>query len=97
VLGNLLSNAVKFSPTGQSVEFKVECDGKLCFTIRDHGPGIAAEDIPRVREPYYRTPCADVVPGNGLGLTIADKCAGLLGGTLTIMSDTNGTTATLTI
>jgi signal transduction histidine kinase len=97
VLSNLLSNAVKFSPSAEPVEFTVYHDVLLCFTIRDHGPGIAAEDLPHVREPYFRAPSADEVPGNGLGLTIADKCAGLLGGTLTIMSGTKGTTATLTI
>lgn len=97
VIGNLLSNAVKFSPVGQPVEFTVHHDSTLCFVIRDQGPGIAAEDLTHVREPYFRAASAEEIPGNGLGLTIADKCATLLGGTLSITSDTAGTTATLTI
>jgi signal transduction histidine kinase len=97
VLGNLLSNAVKFSRAGQHVEFTVRHDDTLCFIIRDDGPGIAAEDLPHVREPYFRAASAEGISGNGLGLTIADKCATLLGGALTITSDTTGTTATLTL
>ena len=94
VLGNLLSNAVKFSPAAQPVEVTVE---RGRFTIHDHGPGIASEDMSRIREPFFRAATAAEIPGTGLGLTIADKCAALLGGTLAIASDTTGTTATLTL
>ncbi|MEO7797821.1 MAG: HAMP domain-containing sensor histidine kinase, partial [Opitutaceae bacterium] len=97
VLGNLLSNAVKFSPDSRPVEFTVERHGALRFTIRDHGPGIAAADLPRVREPFFRAAHDAEIAGTGLGLTIAEKCAALLGGTLTFASDATGTTATLTL
>jgi signal transduction histidine kinase len=97
LLSNLLSNAVKFSPAASPVLFTIHRDGAVCFIIRDHGPGIAAEDLPRVREPYFRTASAAEIPGTGLGLAIAEKCAVLLGGTLTITSDTTGTTATFTL
>lgn len=97
VLSNLLTNAVKFSPAAQPVEFTVHRDCALRFIVRDHGSGIATEDLQHVREPYFRAPSALEIPGNGLGLTIADKCATLLGGTLILTSDTTGTTATLTI
>jgi len=98
VVGNLLSNAVKFSPASQPVEFAVEfAAGRGCFTIRDRGPGIAAADLPRVREPFFRAASAAEIPGTGLGLTIAGKCAALLGGTLAITSDASGATATFTL
>ena len=97
VLGNLLSNAVKFSPASHPVELTVHRDCALHFIIRDHGPGIAVDDLPHVREPYFRTLSSNDIPGNGLGLTIADKCAGLLCGTLILTSDNTGTTATLTL
>jgi signal transduction histidine kinase len=95
VLGNLLSNAVKFSRDSEPVDLTVARDSALRFIVRDRGPGIAAEDLPRVREPFFRAASAAHIPGTGLGLAIADQCAALLGGTLTIASDTAGTTATL--
>ena len=94
VLGNLLSNAAKFSSGAQPVEFTVERGDTLRFIIRDRGPGIDAADLRRVREPFFRSASAGGIPGTGLGLTIADKCAALLGGTLAIASDTTGTTGT---
>ncbi len=97
VLGNLLSNAVKFSFAGQPVHFIVEGDERLRFTVRDHGSGISSGDLAQVREPFFRAAASGDVPGTGLGLTIADKCAALLGGALSIESGPAGTTATLTL
>jgi len=98
VLGNLLSNAVKYSPDAAPIEFIVERQDGLRFTIRDSGRGIAADDLPRVCEPFFRAASAGEIPGAGLGLTIAAKCAALLGGTLSFESEEGqGTTATLTL
>lgn len=97
VLGNVLTNAVKFSPEGAPVEFIVESAENLRMIIRDHGPGISAEDLPRTREPFFRAASASGIPGTGLGLTIADKCAVLLGGKLVLESGPAGTIATLTL
>ncbi len=97
VLGNLLSNAVKFSPEGKAVDFTVERDVSLRFTIRDHGCGIASGDISQVGEPFFRASSAGEIPGTGLGLAIARKCAELLGGKLLIESDSTGTISTLII
>ncbi len=97
VLGNLLSNAVKFSPEGKTVDFIVDHDSCLRFTIRDHGYGISTGDLSQVGEPFFRASSTGEVPGTGLGLAIARKCADLLGGKLLIESDSTGTTTTLTI
>lgn len=97
VLGNLLSNAVKFSPEGRPVHFDVARGSRIRFTVRDTGPGIAAGDLPRVREPFFRAASAGEIPGTGLGLALADKCAALLGGSLAIESGPGGTTATFTV
>jgi len=98
VLVNLLSNAVKYSPDGEPVDFSIEQDGPLRFTVRDRGLGIGAADLPQVREPFFRATSAMEYPGAGLGLTIADKCAALLGGNLSLESEEGrGTTATLTL
>jgi signal transduction histidine kinase/DNA-binding CsgD family transcriptional regulator len=63
VLGNLLSNAVKFSHDGEPVELTVARDSALRFIVRDRGPGIAADDLPRVREPFFRAASAAEIPG----------------------------------
>ena len=98
VLENLLSNAVKFSPEGVPVLFTVERGERLRFVIRDTGPGIAAGELSRVRQPFFRAAAASGTPGTGLGLTIADRCATLLGGVLTIKSGPGGgTIATFTL
>ncbi|HVX21061.1 MAG TPA: HAMP domain-containing sensor histidine kinase [Acidimicrobiales bacterium] len=66
-VGNLLDNALKWSPDGGVVE--VVCtDGTV--TVRDHGPGIAAEDLPHVFDRFYRAAAARALPGSGLGLAI---------------------------
>ena len=48
-------------------------DGEL--TVRDHGPGIAAEDVPHVFERFYRATAARSMPGSGLGLAIVQQVA----------------------
>ena len=71
-IGNLLDNAAKWSPSGSPVEVTL-ADGEL--TVRDHGPGIAAEDLPHVFERFYRATSARSMPGSGLGLAIVQQVA----------------------
>jgi two-component system sensor histidine kinase MprB len=71
-IGNLLDNAAKWSPAGAAVEVKL-ADGEL--TVRDHGPGIAEEDVPHVFERFYRATSARSMPGSGLGLAIVQQVA----------------------
>jgi two-component system sensor histidine kinase MprB len=74
---NLLDNAAKWSPPGGQVEVRVR-DGEL--TVRDHGPGISASDLPLVFERFYRAPSARGLPGSGLGLAIVRQVAEAHGG-----------------
>ncbi|HMJ33522.1 MAG TPA: HAMP domain-containing sensor histidine kinase [Baekduia sp.] len=76
---NLLDNAVKWSPPGAAVEVVVG-DGEV--TVRDHGPGIADEDLPHVFDRFYRAPAARRLPGSGLGLAIVRQVAEAYGGTV---------------
>lgn len=70
VLSNLLGNAVRFSPRGAEVELRAERTGaEVVFTVRDHGPGITAEDLPRIFERFWQGSKAG--GGAGLGLAIA--------------------------
>ena len=50
--------------------------------MRDHGPGIAPEDIPHIFERFYRATSARGMPGSGLGLAIVRQVAEAHGGTI---------------
>ena len=50
------------------------------MTVRDHGPGIAEEDLPRIFDRFYRAAAARGMPGSGLGLAIAKQVVELHGG-----------------
>ena len=76
-VGNLLDNAAKWSPAGGEVEVAVR-DGRLI--VRDHGPGIADEDLPYVFDRFYRARAARGLPGSGLGLAIVRQVAESHGG-----------------
>jgi two-component system sensor histidine kinase MprB len=76
-IGNLLDNAAKWSPPGGEVELQVR-DGRV--TVRDHGPGIAEEDLPYVFDRFYRARSARGLPGSGLGLAIVRQVAEAHGG-----------------
>ena len=76
-VANLLDNAAKWSPPDGSVEVGVH-DGEV--TVRDHGPGIAEEDLPYVFDRFYRAASARGLPGSGLGLAIVKQVAEAHGG-----------------
>jgi two-component system sensor histidine kinase MprB len=78
-VGNLLDNAVKWSPPGQPIEVSVRA-GEV--VVRDHGPGIAASDLPHVFDRFYRAPAARGLPGSGLGLAIVKQVADAHGGSV---------------
>ncbi len=85
---NLISNALKYAP-GQPV--LVGCrrrGGKISIAVYDRGPGIDAEHIPFLREEFYRVrPVGGPdTQGVGLGLSIVDRMAGIMGFSLRIAS-----------
>jgi two-component system sensor histidine kinase MprB len=86
-IGNLLDNAVKFSPDGTPIELSVR-GGRL--QVRDHGPGIAAEDLPRVFDRFYRAVDARSLPGSGLGLAIVRQIAEDAGGSASAANHPDG-------
>ncbi len=106
VLINLLGNAVKFTPQGRiaisvALEPGAAKPGQvLRLTVQDTGIGIAPEMHERVFGDFVQadTSIARHYGGTGLGLAICRRIAGLLGGTLTLESDTGvGSTFRLTV
>jgi two-component system sensor histidine kinase MprB len=78
---NLLDNAGKWSPAGGNVEVSVAA-GEV--VVRDHGPGIAADDAAHVFDRFWRASSARHLPGSGLGLSIVKDVAEKHGGTVTL-------------
>lgn len=85
MLVNLLSNAVKFTPAGGTVALAAAADSErqaLRFEVRDTGPGIAAEDLPKLFQPFTQldTRLSREHAGTGLGLALVRSFAELHGG-----------------
>ena len=99
VLINLLDNAIKFTNAGRVVlqlsERIVEPDTiTLHFAVKDTGPGIAENEIPKLFEIFTQGKVSQtVVEGVGLGLPISQQLVNLMGGEIIVSSTlTQGTT-----
>jgi two-component system, OmpR family, sensor histidine kinase MprB len=88
-VANLLDNAAKWSPPGVPVEVSVR-DGEV--SVRDHGPGIADEDLPYVFDRFYRSRASRGLPGSGLGLAIVKQVADSHGGAVVAERPADGGT-----
>ncbi len=85
VLRNILTNAVKYSNPNGVITLTGEVEsGKLVLTVQDNGPGISPDLIARATEEYVRFNRAEA--GLGLGLAIAKRLIGILGGTFEFKS-----------
>jgi two-component system sensor histidine kinase MprB len=84
-VSNLLDNATKYG--GGAVEVTLR-SGEL--VVRDHGPGIAQEDLPFVFDRFYRAASARGRPGSGLGLAIVRQAAEAHGGSVHAASAPGG-------
>jgi len=91
ILSNLLDNAVKYSPAGEAVLLHVETrDEQLIITVRDHGPGLREEDMPKLFTSFYRGGNTSHISGTGLGLAIVKRCATALGGDVSARNANDG-------
>ncbi|UCG72962.1 MAG: HAMP domain-containing histidine kinase [Chromatiales bacterium] len=72
---NILRNAIRHAPPNSSVEINARrAAGGFEVAIGDQGPGVAAEYLERIFEPFFRAPeTADQSTGSGLGLAIAKR------------------------
>ncbi len=90
VVENLVENAVKYGESGGRVEVILEGDGKeAVLAVRDHGPGIAHEHLPRLTERFYRVDATQSREkgGTGLGLAIVKHIVNRHRGRLAIESE----------
>ncbi len=99
ILLNLAGNAVKFTTAGE-VEMRLGSDHRedVVFSVRDTGPGIREQDLPRVFDAFTQLdlPGSTLAGGTGLGLTLTKRYAEMLGGQITVVSEEGkGSTFTL--
>lgn len=73
VLNNFLTNAIKYSFNNSLIEVKaLQQNGNILFSVKDYGPGIDKEYIPRLFERYFQVP-GSKEKGTGLGLAISKE------------------------
>jgi two-component system sensor histidine kinase BaeS len=99
VIANLLTNALKFTPQGGSVTVQAGPKGAdAVLRVSDTGPGIPAEDLPRVFDRFWRGRGAAHVSGSGIGLAVAAELARAHRGRLEARSEPgHGAQFTLTL
>lgn len=89
VLENLIENACKYGQSGKSLDISLSTGrDEASLTVRDHGPGIPTEHIPRLTERFYRVDVetSRAQKGTGLGLAIVKHILSRHQGRLTIRS-----------
>ena len=89
MVSNLLSNAVRYSHDGGKVEVILEeRDGEVRGRVKDHGVGIAAEDLTRIWERFYRADSSRTETSHsGLGLSMVRWIAHAHGGDVSVASE----------
>jgi two-component system phosphate regulon sensor histidine kinase PhoR len=97
---NLIENGLKYGASGKRIEIAIARDGsgEARVSVRDHGPGIAAEHLPRLTERFYRVDIGEsrTQGGTGLGLALVKHILNRHHGRLTIDSK-EGEGATFTV
>jgi signal transduction histidine kinase len=94
---NIIDNAIKYSDSGGTVTVTADvADGALTVAVSDTGIGIPPEDLPSIKQKFYK---ADSTRrGSGIGLAVADEIITRHGGTLEVSSRHHfGTTVTITL
>ena len=97
VFTNVFDNALKYSARKKTISVKLTAsDTEAVISVRDRGPGIPKDEIPRVTERYYMA--SNAVYGTGIGLSLVDEIMKAHKGSLRIESELgHGTTVYLTL
>ena len=86
---NILDNAAKYGKAGKSIEVDVEAKGDfVLISIRDHGPGIPEDELPHVKERFYKGSSRE--RGSGIGLAVCEEIVNRHGGELRIENGAGG-------
>lgn len=96
IIRQILTNAVKYSPEGGMIVLSTTAieDGPVRLTIRDEGPGIAAQDLPRIFDKGFTGENGRLQnAATGLGLYLAQTVADKIGIRLTVESESQSGTA----
>ncbi|MGB2635695.1 MAG: HAMP domain-containing sensor histidine kinase [Candidatus Acidiferrum sp.] len=97
---NVLRNAIRYSPDQAMIEVRLAgTDQGATIAVRDHGPGVPAELLTNIFEPFFRVEEAREADtgGIGLGLSIAQRAVQLHGGTITAENANPGLRVTIAI
>lgn len=87
---NLISNAIKYSGDDTKIEFCSSVkQSEIIITLKDNGIGIPEEEQKHLFEAFFRAQNTGNIPGTGLGLNIAARYVGLMGGSITCNSEVN--------
>ena len=94
---NILDNAAKHGGDGKRIDASIAQEGGfVVIRIRDYGPGIPEEELPRVKMKFYKG--SSKVRGSGIGLAVCEEIVTMHGGTLTLENaDGGGTLVTISI
>ena len=89
VFCNVLDNAAKHGGAGKRIDVSAACeDRKFVIRVRDYGPGIPEEELPFVKQKFYKG--SSKARGSGIGLAVCDEIVRLHGGTFGIANAEGG-------
>ena len=89
VFCNVLDNAAKHGGSGKRIDVSVAAEnGSMVIRVRDFGPGIPVEELPYVKQKFYKG--SSKARGSGIGLAVCDEIVRLHGGTFDIANADGG-------
>lgn len=86
---NLITNALKYGLPPVEIETAVDTTDVI-LRVRDHGPGICEEDVPKLLQPFSRGDVARTISGSGLGLAIVKRIVDMHHGSLQLRNHSEG-------
>jgi signal transduction histidine kinase len=93
---NIARNAIRYTPAGQSVDIDLRTAAnqpdRALITVRDHGPGVSEDVLPKLFQPFYRVESdrSNDSGGAGLGLALADRAVRAHAGSITVSNHAEG-------